>query len=132
MSFDGRMTELTQAQIDYLAGQFLGRLATAGADARPHVVPVSFRYDAGLAVLDIGGHRMARTKKFRDVRANGYAALVVDDLLSRDPWTPRMLEIRGRAEAIETGGEHLGPGFGGAFIRIHPERVNSYGVDPDR
>jgi hypothetical protein len=39
-----------------------------------------------------------------------------------------MLEIRGRAEAIPTGGAHLGPGFGEAFIRIFPEKVNSYGI----
>ncbi len=33
------MTELTAAQIDYLAGQRLGRIATTGADRKPHVVP---------------------------------------------------------------------------------------------
>jgi pyridoxamine 5'-phosphate oxidase family protein len=61
--------------------------------------------------------------------ANPAAAIVVDDLVSTDPWTPRMLEIRGRAEAIPTGGAELGPGFGEAFIRLHPEKVNSFGID---
>jgi pyridoxamine 5'-phosphate oxidase family protein len=129
MMFDRAMTDLTQAEIDYLAGQRLGRLATVGTDGRPHVVPVSFRYDADLGVVDIGGHHVATTKKFRDVRATGHAALVVDDLASVDPWRPRMVEIRGRAEAIEAGGEHLGPGFGPGFIRIHPAKVSSFGVD---
>jgi pyridoxamine 5'-phosphate oxidase family protein len=46
-----------------------------------------------------------------------------------DPWTPRMLEIRGRAEAVATGGAHLGPGFGEGFIRLYPEKVNSFGID---
>jgi pyridoxamine 5'-phosphate oxidase family protein len=101
------MTEISAAHIEYLAGQRLGRLATAGADHKPHV---------------------ADTKKYRDVQANGWAAIVIDDLVSMDPWTPRFLEIRGRAEAIPTGGTHLGPGFGDAFIRIHPERVNSFGI----
>ena len=123
------MAELTTAQIDYLASQRLGRLATAGADHKPHVVPTSFRYNAELATLDIGGHHVATTKKYRDVQANGWAALVVDDLVSIDPWTPRMLEIRGRAEVFESGGEQLGPGFGGGFIRLHPEKVNSFGID---
>jgi len=123
------MAELTIAEIDYLAGQLLGRLATAGADGRPHVVPVSFRWNAELATLDAGGHRVATTKKYRDVQANGYAAIVVDDLVSTDPWTPRMLEIRGRAEAVPTGGADLGPGYGDALIRIHPDRVNSYGIE---
>jgi pyridoxamine 5'-phosphate oxidase family protein len=61
------------------------------------------------------------------VQANGWAAIVIDDLESIDPWTPRMLEIRGRAEAIPTGGVHLGPGFGEAVIRIYPEKINSFG-----
>jgi pyridoxamine 5'-phosphate oxidase family protein len=122
------MTELTSRQIEYLASQRLGRLATAGADHKPHVVPTSFRYNPDLGTIDVGGHRVSKTKKYRDVQANGWAAIVIDDLLSVDPWRPRMVEVRGRAEAIPSGGEHLGPGFGGAFIRIHPERVNSVGL----
>jgi pyridoxamine 5'-phosphate oxidase family protein len=123
------MSELTQPQIDYLVSQRLGRLATAGADHRPHVVPTSFRFNPALGTIDVGGHHVATTKKFRDVQSNAYAAIVVDDLVSTDPWTPRMLEIRGRAEAIPDGGADLGPGFGDAFIRIRPEKVNSFGID---
>jgi hypothetical protein len=40
-----------------------------------------------------------------------------------------MLEIRGRAEALPAGGGDLGAGFGDAFIRIHPDKVNSFGID---
>jgi len=123
------MTTLTSAQIAYLAGQRLGRIATAGADGKPHVVPTSFRYNADLGTLDIGGHHVATTKKYRDVQARPWAAIVIDDLESIDPWTPRMLEIRGRAEAVATGGADLGPGFGDAFIRLHPEKVNSFGIE---
>jgi pyridoxamine 5'-phosphate oxidase family protein len=71
---------------------------------------------------------VATTKKYRDVQSSGRAAIVVDDLVSTDPWTPRMLEIRGRAEAIPNGGAHLGPGFGEGFIRIYPEKINSFGI----
>ena len=122
------MTTLTTAQIEYLASQRLGRLATVGADGKPHVVPTSFRYTAELGTVDVGGRHVATTKKYRDVQANPWAAIVVDDLVSTDPWTPRMLEIRGRAEAVASGGRHLGPGFGDAFIRIHAEKVNSFGI----
>jgi pyridoxamine 5'-phosphate oxidase family protein len=118
-----------QAQIEYLAGQRLGRIATAGADGKPHVVPTSFRYNSELGTIDVGGRRVAETKKYRDVQANPWAAIVVDDLVSTQPWRPRMLEIRGRAEAVPTGGAGLGPGFGEAFIRIHPEKVASFGVE---
>jgi pyridoxamine 5'-phosphate oxidase family protein len=122
------MVELTAAQMEYLASQRLGRLATAGEDHKPHVVPTSFGYNPDLGTIDVGGHHVATTKKYRDVQANGWAAIVIDDLVSVDPWRPRMLEIRGRAEAIPHGGERLGPGFGAAFIRIHPEKVNSFGL----
>ena len=121
--------KLTDAQITYLASQLLGRIATAGADHKPHVVPTSFRHNAELGTVDVGGHHVATTKKYRDVQANGWASIVVDDLVSTNPWTPRMLEIRGRAEAVPAGGAHLGPGFGEAFIRIYPERVNTFGIE---
>jgi len=123
------MIEITESQIAYLASQRLGRLATTGADHKPHVVPTSYRYNRELGTIDVGGHHVATTKKYRDVQANGWAAIVVDDLVSTDPWTPRMLEIRGRAEPVSSGGSALGPGFGEAFIRIYPEKVNSFGID---
>ena len=123
------MTQLTSAQIDYLASQRLARLATTGADHKPHVVPTSYRYNAELGVIDVGGHHVATTKKYRDVQANPWAAIVIDDLASVDPWSPRMLEIRGPAQAIATGGSGLGPGFGDAFIRIQPDKVNSFGIE---
>jgi pyridoxamine 5'-phosphate oxidase family protein len=123
------MTALTPAQIEYMGSQRLGRIATTGADGKPHVVPTSFRYNAALGTVDVGGLHVATTKKYRDVQANGWAAIVIDDLASIDPWTPRMLEIRGRAEAVPTGGAELGRGFGDAFVRIYPEKINSFGID---
>ena len=118
----------SDAERRYLADQPIGRLATAGADRRPHAVPVSFHYDPDLGTIDCGGFHVDTTKKWRDVQANPWAALVVDDLVSIDPWQPRMLEIRGRAEAVPTGGERLQPGFGPAFIRLYPEKKNSFGI----
>jgi pyridoxamine 5'-phosphate oxidase family protein len=123
------MAQLTPAQIEYVSGQRLGRIATAGADGKPHVVPTSFRYNAELGTVDVGGMHVATTKKYRDVAVNPWAAIVIDDIVSTDPFTPRMLEIRGRAEAIAEGGDRLGPGFGAAFIRIHPVKINSFGID---
>lgn len=123
------MIEFSDAEIEYLEGQRLGRLATADADGRPHVVPVSFRVDREQGTVECGGFHVETTKKWRDVRANPWAAIVVDDLVSVDPWTPRMIELRGPAEAVEGGGDALGPGFGAAFIRIRPTRKVSFGID---
>jgi pyridoxamine 5'-phosphate oxidase family protein len=126
------MSAFTAAEAEYLDHQLLGRLATAGADGKPHVVPVSFSYNRELDTIDIGGHRFGTRKKYRDVQQNPWAALVVDDLVSRNPWTVRMLEVRGRAEAVPTGGTTLGAGFAEEMIRIHPARIVAFGLEPDQ
>ena len=53
----------------------------------PHVVPLGWRYNPGLDVIDIGGRDFARTRKFRNAQRNANVALVVDDVLP--PWRPR-------------------------------------------
>jgi pyridoxamine 5'-phosphate oxidase family protein len=123
------MAAFTPAELDYLGEQRLGRLATAGANGRPHVVPVAFTFNAELDTIDIGGFRFGERKKYRDVQANPWAALVVDDQVSVDPWVVRMVEIRGPAEALTHGGAALRPGFADEMIRIHPQRVVSFGLD---
>lgn len=120
---------LTPAEIDYLSAQPLGRLATVAPDGSPQVNPVGFRYDAERGVIDIGGHDLAASKKFRNVAAGSRASLVVDDLVSRQPWRVRGVEIRGDAEALD-GQEPMGPGYSAELIRIHPRRVISWGVEP--
>ena len=50
------MADLTASQIEYLASQILGRLATTGTDHKPHVVPTSFRYNAELGTADARSH----------------------------------------------------------------------------
>ena len=37
------MSVFTEAELEYFAGQRLGRIATVGPDGQPHVVPTSFR-----------------------------------------------------------------------------------------
>ena len=39
------MSAFTSEEIQYLNSQRLGRLATAGPDCQPHVVPLAFRYN---------------------------------------------------------------------------------------
>ena len=72
-------------EIEYLKTQILGRLATVGPDGQPHVVPVSFRCNAQLDTIDIGGHDFARRKKYQDVQRNPRVAFIVDDLVSVNP-----------------------------------------------
>jgi len=51
------------------------------------------------------------------------AAFVIDDLVSTNPWRPRASEVRGRAEAIHEPEP---------TIRIYPERIVSWGIEPRR
>lgn len=113
------MSVFTPSELDYLSGERrLARLATTGTDGIPHVTPVGWALDADNEVVEVGGRQLAATKKFRDVAATGRAALVVDDVLP--PWQPRGVEVRGRAEAVD------GPT---PKIRIHPERIISWGLE---
>jgi pyridoxamine 5'-phosphate oxidase family protein len=122
----------TDAERAYLNSQRLGRLATIGPDGAPRNVPVGFRLNPGLGTIDIGGHNLAASQKFHNVRRDPRVSFVVDDLPSVNPWTPRCLEIRGTAEALEAGGEELGRGFGPALIRITPRRIVGFGIGKDR
>jgi pyridoxamine 5'-phosphate oxidase family protein len=122
------MSTFTQDEIAYLKSQMLGRLATVGPEGQPHVVPVAFHYNAELDTIDIGGHNFAKRKKFRDVQKQPRVAFVVDDLASINPWHPRGIEIRGKAEILETGGNTIRPGFDPEMFRISPLRVVSWGI----
>jgi pyridoxamine 5'-phosphate oxidase family protein len=115
------MSVFTELELRYLAGgKQLGRIATVGADGTPHVVPVAWFYNAVRDTIDVGGHELELTKKFRDVARTGRGAIVIDDLASTDPWHPRGIEVRGRAEAIA---------MPTPLIRIHPERIVSWGLE---
>jgi pyridoxamine 5'-phosphate oxidase family protein len=122
------MSVFSEKQLNYLASQRLGRLATIDAGGLPHVVPLGWSYNPALDTIDVGGRDFARTKKFRNVQANPKVALVIDDVLP--PWRPRCVMVRGEAEALEEAasprGEPLGP-----IIRIHPSQVISWGLDDE-
>lgn len=132
------MSTFTEAEVEYLSSQPLGRLATVDPDGRPHVTPVGVFYDPETQTVVIGGHAgsdMAASKKFRDARRRPDVSFVVDDLASVDPWTPRSIEIRGRAETHIEGGEEVGERiaanmpFDSAWIRIRPRRVLAMGIE---
>jgi pyridoxamine 5'-phosphate oxidase family protein len=118
------LSVFTASELRYLTGgRQLGRLATVGADGTPHVVPVGWIYNAASDTIDVSGYELEASKKFRDVARSGRAAIVVDDLESVDPWRPRAVEVRGRAEAIA---------MPTPLIRIHPKRIVSWGLGGGR
>jgi len=123
------MSAFTDLEIEYMAGQRLGRIATVGADGQPHVVPTSFRYNAEHDAIDVGGLRMSQTKKTRDVERTGRASIVIDDVLP--PWQPRMIEVRGTAEVLPGGGKAWGGNFEDTIVRITPVRIIAFGIDSE-
>jgi PPOX class F420-dependent enzyme/OxyR family protein len=125
------MSVFSAAEKDYLASQRLARIATAGPDHQPHVVPVAFRYNPETDTIDVGGHGFATRKKYRDVQSNPRVAIVFDDRASTNPWRPRMLEVRGEAEILPTGGDAIGRGFDPPMFRIRPKRIISIGIQGD-
>ncbi len=119
------MKRFSTAEREYLAERRLGRLATVDEAGQPHVVPIGmWQLDPQLGTIDVTGREFAATRKFRNVEATGSAALVVDDMASTDPWRPRAVMISGPAEAIvPANGDE-------ALIRITPERIVSWGLEP--
>ena len=121
---------LTEAERAYLQSQPLARLATVDGAGAPQNNPVGAFLDEETGDIIIGGHAMGASRKFRNVQRNGQVALVVDDLVSRDPWTVRGLEIRGTAVALEDVDPPV-PFMSREVIRITPTWVTSWGVDPE-
>ncbi len=113
------MPLFTDAELTYLAGQRIARLATASIDGQPDVSPVGFAVD-GDAIVS-GGLDLTKTVRYRHLQRNQWATLVVDDLKTVDPWAPRGVKVRGNA-VIE---QHEG----GLRIRIRPDTIWSWGIN---
>ena len=106
----------SEQEIAYLNATFLARIATVGSDGQPDVAPIGYRFDG--TYIYVGGIDNPSTRKYRNVeRGNHKVALVVDDVVTMQPYTPRFLRIYGTAEIVQwqpPGGES------GPYLRITP------------
>ncbi len=121
------MDTFSDRELAYLTTQRLGRLATVDRRGTPQNSPVGFRI-ADDGIVRIHGLQLGASRKFRNVRDHGRVSLVVDDIASVSPWRVRAVEVRGAAEALTD----VDPPFAGMSreeIRIHPERIISWGLD---
>src|SRR5512133_2535242 len=126
-----RMSAFTEPEIQYLASQGLARLATVGPDGQPHIVPVTFTFNAAEDAIDVGGVNFGASKKWRDAQRNPLVTFLLDDVLP-DPRRARAIEVRGRAEALTGGGSKINPrfpNFAEEFLRIRPTRILSWGLE---
>jgi len=113
-------SKFSEAEAEYLAENFMGRVATASAAGQPHVVPVGYKFDG--STITFGGWNLAGSLKYRNLMVNNRVAFVVDDVASTEPWRVRGVEIRGRAELVTSKD-------GVSMIRIIPLNIRSWGLE---
>ena len=118
----------SQAEADYLKTQRLARIATASAKGIPEVSPVGFEFDGNY--FWIGSHSQEiffRTRRYRNIASgNRRVSIVIDDLASVTPWSPRGIKVSGTAEVMQHDGI-FGPG---KYFRITPKVTVSWGIVP--
>ena len=119
---------LSDAETQYLKSQRLARIATATLQGEPEVSPVAFEYDG--KYFYVGSHDQSiffRTRRYKNIKSgNTRVSLVIDDLESIDPWRPRAIKVRGKAEVVE----HDGIFGKGSYLRITPRVSISWGIEP--
>ena len=113
-------------EVAYLRSQPVARLATVNADGGPDVVPVAFEVDDSAIWVGGVGAQVLDTRKLRNIRAGRVkVSLVVDDLVSIEPFIARSVRVYGEAEPpIERVGM-MGPGF---YSRISPRESWSWNL----
>jgi PPOX class probable F420-dependent enzyme len=94
-----------------LAAARVARMATADADGRPHLVPVTFDFDGDGSLVIAVDHKPKRTldlRRLRNVRANPRVSVLADHY--EDDWT-RLWWVRadGTAAVVEDDAGRAGP-----------------------
>lgn len=98
-------------EIAFMKDQPLARIATVDDDGQPDVVPVGFEFDG--TYINVGGYQPSKTRRHHNVLAgHDKIALVIDDLVSTEPWSPRFLRVYGTAEVV-TGDQ--------TYLRVTPK-----------
>ena len=116
----------TDEEIAYLQSQPLARLASIGADDQPDVVPVGYEFDGTVFWVGGVGGSVLETRKFRNIQAGRQkVALVIDDLVSFDPFIARGIRIYGEADGPVERTGMVGPGF---YLRITPSTSWSWNM----
>jgi pyridoxamine 5'-phosphate oxidase family protein len=102
-----------------MKSQPLLRFATASPTGSPDVAPVVYEVDGNDIVT--AGFDITHTVRYRNIQKNPRATLVVDDLATVNPWSPRGIKIIGSA-AVETVD-------GAPRFRITPEVIISWAIN---
>ncbi len=109
---------------DFVASARVGRLATASAEADPHVIPVCFVLDGDTiySVIDEKPKSGRRLKRLRNIDETGKAALVIDHY--DDDWTQlAFVLLRGPARVVPSTPHAL------ALLRAKYPQYNAMSLD---
>jgi pyridoxamine 5'-phosphate oxidase family protein len=118
-----------KAEVKYLKSQFLARIATATRKGKPNVAPVGFEFDGKYFYIgSIKQEILHSTPRYLNIKnGNKQVAIVIDDLVSVEPWKVRGVRVNGVADVVVRKGE-----FGkGDYIRIKPRLSWSWGLAKD-
>jgi pyridoxamine 5'-phosphate oxidase family protein len=119
---------LSGEEVKYLKTQRLARIASSSSKGVPEVSPVGFEFDG--KYFWVGSHSQeifSKTRRYRNITGgNSRVSVVIDDLVSVDPWKPRGIKISGIAEVME----HNGIFGKGKYFRIRPKVSISWGIEP--
>jgi PPOX class probable F420-dependent enzyme len=94
---------------DSAAAARVARLATAGADGRPHVVPICFVLDGETlyTAVDEKPKRTRALRRLRNIAENPWVEVVIDHY--EEDWGRLWwVRLRGRARVVELDGRVLG------------------------
>ena len=99
----------SEQQQRFLEAHRVAHLATAGADGRPHVVPICYTFDRESIFSPIDEKlkqvKPAGLRRVRNIVENPHVAVVVDDY--SEDWTRlAYLLVRGTAEMVSDGSGH--------------------------
>ncbi|MFC6012775.1 PPOX class F420-dependent oxidoreductase [Nocardia lasii] len=119
----------TSNEQQFLAEAGIGRLATVSPDGIVQNNPTNYRVNAD-GTIDIGGMRMRASRKYRNIEAGSRVSFVIDQQISVEPYVIRGIEVRGTAETLDDQ-EPPFPPQERTIIRIHPERIITWGIDGD-
>jgi pyridoxamine 5'-phosphate oxidase family protein len=107
----------------YIKSQVLARFASVDAGGQPDVVPVGFEFDGHH--IYVGGRDMETTRKYKNAQVHAKMAIVIDDMISTDPWRPRGIKIYGSGRLVKREGRRgLAP-----YIELTPEKHWSWGIE---
>jgi pyridoxamine 5'-phosphate oxidase family protein len=115
----------SKEELGYLKSQLIARVATTSPKGKPNVAPVGFEFDGKYFYIGSVKQKILHsTPRYKNIK-NGSkrVAIVIDDLVSVEPWKVRGIRLNGEADIVARNGE-----FGkGEYIRIKPKLTWSWG-----